>query len=134
MAYNETVWKARQGAGLNKFTETERSGNTVVLTNTPDSITEPGTAFSAENMNHIERGIFEAHEANKTLQTAIAGEAQIRSTADQNLQAAINGKAASSHSHGIGDISNLQNTLNGKAASGHSHGIGDVSGLQDALR
>ena len=33
----------------------------------------------------------------------------------------LNGKAASSHTHTIANITNLQNTLNGKAASSHTH-------------
>jgi hypothetical protein len=63
MAYTKTEWKARQGTGLNRFTENERSGDAFLLTNTPYSVTEPGTSFSAENMNHIEQGISDAHEA-----------------------------------------------------------------------
>jgi microcystin-dependent protein len=66
--YEKTNWKARRGTGLNKFTETERSGtardeNTVILTNTPDSISEPGTPFNEDNMNHIEQGIEDAHSS-----------------------------------------------------------------------
>jgi len=82
--YEKTNWKARKGTGLNKFTETERAGNTVVLTNTPDSVTEPGTPFSEDNMNHIEHGIFEAHEANQALQGAITKEINDRTTALDN--------------------------------------------------
>jgi len=84
--YKKTSWKARHGTGLNKFTETERSGNTVVLTNTPDSISEPGTPFSVDNMNNIEDGIYRAHND-------IASEVQERqlaiSTATQALQREI---------------------------------------------
>jgi len=82
--YAKTEWKARKGTGLNKFTETERSGNTVVLTNTPDSVSVPGTPFSVENMNHIEHGIFEAHEANQALQGAITKEISDRTSALAN--------------------------------------------------
>jgi hypothetical protein len=78
MAYIKTLWKVRKGNGLNKFTESERSGNTVVLTNTPASVTDPGTPFSAENMNKIEQGIFDAHEG-------IATEAQERQQGDNKL-------------------------------------------------
>jgi len=59
--YERINWKARRGTGLNKFTESERSGNTVVLVNTPDSITEPGTEFSPANLNHMDEGIERAH-------------------------------------------------------------------------
>lgn len=49
------------------------------------------------------------------------------------LQAALDGKAASSHTHAISDVTNLQTTLDGKAASSHTHTISDVTGLQTAL-
>ena len=49
------------------------------------------------------------------------------------LQSAINGKAASSHTHAVADVANLQSTLNSKASASHSHGVSDVTGLQSAL-
>jgi hypothetical protein len=49
------------------------------------------------------------------------------------LQAALDGKAAISHTHAIADVTGLQAALNGKAASVHSHAIADVTGLQAAL-
>jgi len=61
--YDKTSWKARQGSGLNKFIKSGETGNVVYLDNAPDSITEPGTPFTAENMNHIEEGIAEVTEA-----------------------------------------------------------------------
>lgn len=42
------------------------------------------------------------------------------------LNTAISGKAASSHTHNISDVTNLQSTLDGKAASGHTHTYSDV--------
>jgi hypothetical protein len=36
-------------------------------------------------------------------------------------QTALDGKAASSHTHAISDVTNLQTSLDGKAASGHTH-------------
>jgi len=59
--YERINWKARRGTGLNKFTERERSGNTVLLINTPDSITEEGTEVSPANLNHMDDGIERAH-------------------------------------------------------------------------
>ncbi len=49
------------------------------------------------------------------------------------LQTALDGKAATSHSHIIADVTGLQTALDGKAASTHSHAISDVTGLQTAL-
>ena len=56
-----------------------------------------------------------------------------------DLQTALNGKAASSHSHIIADVTGLQTALDGKQAAGsyaaasHTHIIADVTGLQTAL-
>jgi len=90
MAYNKTEWKARQAANPNKFTKSQETANSVVLVNTPDSITVPGTLFTPENMNHIEEGIFQAH-------SGIAAEAQARGAAinaeAQARQGAINSAA-----------------------------------------
>ena len=43
------------------------------------------------------------------------------------------GKANTSHTHAILDVTGLQTALDGKAASTHSHAIADVTGLQTAL-
>lgn len=56
MAYTPNVWEPRTGQGLNKFTDAN-TGNVLELENTPDSVTSPGTPFSADWMNHIETGI-----------------------------------------------------------------------------
>ena len=55
--YTKQTWTARVGEGLNKFTDAN-SGNTLILTSTPDSISEEGTPFTAERMNYIEDGIY----------------------------------------------------------------------------
>ncbi|MDX5515103.1 tail fiber domain-containing protein [Stenotrophomonas sp. RG-453] len=48
-------------------------------------------------------------------------------------QAALDGKAAASHTHAIANVTGLQTALDGKAASSHTHTIANVSGLQSAL-
>jgi len=60
--YEKTDWKARKGENLNRFKETQLSSGHVFLENAPTSVTEPGTPFSADNMNKIEKGISDAHE------------------------------------------------------------------------
>ena len=56
-----------------------------------------------------------------------------------DLQSALNGKASSTHTHIIADVTGLQTALDGKqvagsyAASSHTHIIADVTGLQTAL-
>ena len=56
MAYVKKTWKARQGAGLNKYTDSV-SGQVFELQNTPDSISQVGDAFTAANMNDLENRI-----------------------------------------------------------------------------
>ena len=61
MAYSKTVWEERLGRDLNKFTKSHETAETVILENTPDEVTQEGTLFSADNMNKIEQGIYDAH-------------------------------------------------------------------------
>ena len=72
MAYVKTEWLARQGNGHNKFTKSHETDTSVYLENTPESITEPGTAFTAERMNHLEQGVADAHEEVAAKQDKIA--------------------------------------------------------------
>ncbi len=60
MGFIAQLWQARVGTGLNKF-KNEIDGKTLVLVNTPDSITTPGTPFAADKMNRIETGIQESY-------------------------------------------------------------------------
>lgn len=55
MAYVPNEWQDRIGTGLNNFTD--QNGNELTLTPNPTSITQAGTPFTAEWMNHIEQGI-----------------------------------------------------------------------------
>ena len=48
-------------------------------------------------------------------------------TAKSTLQTSINGKANSSHTHTIANITNLQTTLDGKAASSHNHSATNIT-------
>jgi hypothetical protein len=50
-----------------------------------------------------------------------------------NLVTDLAGKAASTHSHVIADVTGLQAAINDKADSTHAHVIADVTGLQGAL-
>lgn len=56
-----------------------------------------------------------------------------------DLQTALNGKANTSHTHIIANVTGLQAALDGKQAAGsyanasHTHAISDVTGLQAAL-
>lgn len=50
-----------------------------------------------------------------------------------DLQAALDAKANSVHTHVIADVTGLQTELDGKATAVHTHVIADVTGLQTAL-
>ena len=63
MAYERTIWKPRVGTNKNRFEKSQETTRYVILQNAPSAITEPGTPFSVDNMNKIEQGIFDAHEA-----------------------------------------------------------------------
>lgn len=71
------------------------------------------------------------------LQSSIDGKASTSHThaiADvTNLQTSLDGKASTSHTHAISDTTGLQTALDGKAAAAHTHAISDVTGLQTAL-
>ena len=54
--YSLNYWEAQTGTGLNKFYDSI-SGNTLELTQTPDSITQAGTPFSAAWMNALEQWV-----------------------------------------------------------------------------
>ena len=73
--YTKTDWVEREGVNKNKFTVSQDTGTTFLLDNTPDEITAEGTPFSTDNMNKIEEGIYQAHEA-------VAAEAQSRIQSD----------------------------------------------------
>ena len=106
MAYDKTIWEAREGSQLNRFGKEQETSSSVLLTNQPKNITKKGTSFSTDNMNHIENGIYEAHQlievqtqdltAHKTDDTAhgdirqkINTEAQTREDTDASLQQLI---------------------------------------------
>ena len=63
MAYIKTSWVARVGTALNRFLKTNETATEVELTNDPTGVSVPGTPFTVDNMNKIEQGIYDAHEA-----------------------------------------------------------------------
>lgn len=77
MAYKKHEWKARLGTGLNKFRD--QDGKLYEFTSAPDSVTEPGTPFSADWMNEMEEGIAAAGITYLT-STAASGAASITIT------------------------------------------------------
>ena len=51
----------------------------------------------------------------------------------EGLQAALDGKAASVHTHAINDITNLQSALDGKAEEEHTHVMADITDLSATI-
>lgn len=60
MSYQANTWKSRQGSGLNRFQD--QNGSYWEFTAAPAEITEAGTPFSAEWMNHLEQGVQQISE------------------------------------------------------------------------
>ena len=79
MAYKKHEWKARQGTGLNKFRD--QDGKLYEFTSAPDSVTQPGTPFSADWMNEMEDGIAAAG-ITYLISTAASGATSISITAN----------------------------------------------------
>lgn len=71
------------------------------------------------------------------LQTALSGKAaasHTHATSDvTGLDSALSGKAAASHTHATSDVTGLDSALSGKAAASHTHSTSDVTGLDAAL-
>lgn len=62
-----------------------------------------------------------ATEANKTVVDSSLSSSSTNPVQNKVVNSALNGKANSSHSHSISNITNLQSTLNGKSGTGHTH-------------
>jgi DNA-binding TFAR19-related protein (PDSD5 family) len=116
MAYTKTDWQARLCAHPNRYAKSGETAISVVLTNDPGAVTVPGTPFSAENMNHIERGIAGAHEAaeaesqaraegDAALAESVATESQARAEGDSALAQSV---ATESQARAEGDAALAQ--------------------------
>jgi hypothetical protein len=74
-----------------------------------------------------------ALSSNITLVKADVGLGNVDNTSDASkpistaTQTALNGKANSSHTHAISDVTNLQTTLDGKASSSHTHAASSIT-------
>lgn len=66
MSYTPYNWQAREGTGLNKYTD-QTTGQVFVLVSTPDEITQEGTPFSVTRMNVIEQGLGNVFDKPETL-------------------------------------------------------------------
>lgn len=85
-----------------------KSGSTIKLTGSDgseSSVTDSNTTYTLASF-----GV-----------TATAAELNYVDGVTSSIQSQLNGKAASSHTHTIAQVTNLQSTLDGKAASSHTH-------------
>lgn len=62
-----------------------------------------------------------ATEANKTVVDSSLSGSSTNPVQNKVVNSALNGKANSSHSHSISNITNLQSALNSKSETGHTH-------------
>lgn len=62
-----------------------------------------------------------ATEANKTVVDSSLSSTSTNPVQNKVVNSALNGKANSSHSHSISNITNLQSTLDAKSGTGHTH-------------
>jgi hypothetical protein len=102
-------------------------GNYNNLTNKPSLIT---TTDINHTSNYVSR-------INTDLTTAIGGKAPTSHTHTianiTDLQTTLDGKAPTSHTHTIANITDLQTTLDGKAPTSHTHTIANITNLQTTL-
>ena len=65
MAYQTQQWTAPQGTGLYRYAKGAETETHITLTLDPESITNTPTPITVARLNHMERGIEEAHDIEK---------------------------------------------------------------------
>jgi hypothetical protein len=58
--FTQMLWKDRNVQFPNRFSKSSETASSVTLTADPGTITEIGTAISAQKLNRIEQGVFDA--------------------------------------------------------------------------
>lgn len=103
---------------LDKVTHQDISGKANV-NHSHDSASSSANGFlSKEDKSKLD-GI--ATEANKTVVDSSLSGSSTNPVQNKVVNSALNGKANSSHSHSISNITNLQSALEGKSDNGHTH-------------
>lgn len=124
---NEQAQQAKQQAQQAAQTATDAAA----------SVQNPVPMAYKANITQVQQGAVDRWIDAAVLKQALAGKADSSHTHTvanvTGLQAVLDGKAPSTHSHGIAQVTGLQGALNGKANASHNHGMGDVNGLQGAL-
>ena len=103
---------------LDKVTHQDISGKANV-NHSHDSASSSANGFlSKEDKSKLD-GI--ATEANKTVVDSSLSGSSTNPVQNKVVNSALSGKANSSHSHSISNITNLQSTLDSKSETGHNH-------------
>ena len=103
---------------LDKVTHQDISGKANV-NHGHDSASSSANGFlSKEDKSKLD-GI--ATEANKTVVDSSLSSSSTNPVQNKVVNSALGGKANSSHSHSISNITNLQSSLDGKSATSHTH-------------
>ena len=101
------------------------SGYTDLVTITPKNVALDGHTHNYAGSSSAGGAANSAIKATQdasgnTITSTYATKSELN-TAKESLQTSINGKANSSHTHTIANITNLQTTLDAKASSSHTH-------------
>ena len=121
-----------------------KSGNTITLNasdgnkyNITDANTTYGDATTVASglMSATDKAKLDgiAAQANKVVVDASLSDSSTNPVQNKVIKAALDGKAAATHGHGMAQISGLSEALAGKAPTSHTHTTAQVSGLDTAL-
>ena len=121
-----------------------KSGNTITLNasdgnkyNITDANTTYGDATTVASglMSAADKAKLDgiAAQANKIVVDASLSDSSTNPVQNKVIKAALDGKAAATHEHGMTQISGLTEALAGKAPTSHTHTTAQVSGLDTAL-
>lgn len=117
--FNGTTQKTYDGSSDQTVNITPSGIGAAASSHTHSTATQSAAGFQSaddkKKLDGIEAG------ANKTTVDSAMSSTSTNPVQNKVVQAALNNKAASNHSHAISDVTNLQDALNGKAASSHTH-------------
>lgn len=121
-----------------------KSGNTITLNasdGTKYNITDANTTYG--DATTVASGLMSAADkakldgvaaqANKVVVDASLSDSSTNPVQNKVIKAALDGKAPSTHTHSITQVSGLNDALAGKAPTSHTHTTAQVSGLDSAL-
>ena len=107
------------------YTETETDGIVNGLSNQINEKADKSVVTASVNglMSKEDKSKLDgiATEANKTVVDSSLSSSSTNPVQNKVVNSALNGKANSSHSHSISNITNLQSTLDNKSDVGHNH-------------